>query len=775
MRHLPAPASSRVVVAVSIGIFLAVVSAPRLFAQFPSASFQAPSRICGQSGSKLNRIALHGTDLDELRGWWFSNTKLKATQIPAVNTRMVSNSNLPNVHFDLEIPQDVQPGVYESWAISRFGVSNSRRFVVVSKPVVDIRSEKAEAATPIELRVDCVYEGQFAARNRHYFEIELDRGEHLEVGVYAQVVDSQGVPRVACFDPTGHEECRTRATGSWPASFSLTAESDGIYQIVVSDFLFRGGIDFPFLLEAVVAEPAKKPKSELPALLAPVLAAIPTRAEPNSGDSKLADEDGRVLPGGDVARYMTRKKRPPRPIISASSSAVLRAPFMFAGELSKDQWSLDFNAEAGADYWIEIQSQSWDQITDIELILFELSEQNGMQVAKRLTQQDDPRGIQGIDVRSFSRDPLVHWQPPNTGRYRILLIDHIRSQDRSEAKAFRLEVRRSEPGFSLLAFPVHLGLNPIDAKPKGLTLMQNGTQAVQIRALRQDGFNGPIEIVALSSRSKLPASIGHARTILASGQNECTLVLSHDPRLNMESGHNSSDGPIPLKIMGRPVADVQADESHFDDHFGSAVEASYASVNHPKSTQRTRPQARLTSQLPLYVNPHDQAPIRFELGDSSSIQVEQDSSCEIPLQVRRIDAAKVTTIARAKNLPPKTTCADVTIGADTNEVKATIKIAKDTPIGEYTVWMQCETKLNWARNPQALNRLGNSLEEAKKKLAHAKESNVDMAKVKQLEMSVAEAKTAVENQTKLSTAKPLTVWIPSTACCVRVVKPASSE
>ncbi|MEM8735802.1 MAG: hypothetical protein AAGG44_16350, partial [Planctomycetota bacterium] len=493
--------------------------------------------------------------------------------------------------------------------------------------------------------------------------------------------------------------------------------------------------------------------------------------QPNAQQLQGTNADGRVRPGGDVARYSTRGQRPPSPIFNANESRVLRAPFRLAGELSQNRWSADFHAKSGEEYWIEVQSQSCDQVTDIELILFELTEHNGKPIPKRLTQQDDPRGIQGVDVRSFSRDPYLRWTPARDGRYRIQLIDHMQSSDRSEAKEFRLEVRRPAPQFHLLAFPAHPGTNAVDAKPTGLTLMQNGTQAIQVRVLRQDGFNEAIEIFAESSSPELTQSFSHSRAVLAKGQTECTLVLSHAPKEEAEPEKNDSTEPISLRIYGRAIVDGNS----IARNSGSDTEATYACVHQSKSAERTRPQSRITSQLPLYVNVSDRVPVRFALQSETSVEVEQGKSCELPILVNRLESSKVTAIARAKDLPPKTTCADVTIGADVDEAKATIKVAKDTPVGEYTVWMQCETKLNWSRNPQALQRLEDSLAESETTLKEAKESGADPAKVKQLEMFVAQVKDAVNQQRKSSSAKPLTVWIPSTSCTIRVVKTASSK
>ena len=88
------------------------------------------------------------------------------------------------------------------------------------------------------------------------------------------------------------------------------------------------------------------------------------------------------------------------------------------------------------------------------------------------------------------------------------------------------------------------------------------------------------------------------------------------------------------------------------------------------------------------------------------------------------------------------------------------------PLGEFSFWLQNETKIKWRENPQALARAEaqvNKLNEALKNQAK------DKADQPATEAALAQAKQRVEALKQSTAEKEITVWFPTSNQRVRVI------
>jgi hypothetical protein len=129
----------------------------------------------------------------------------------------------------------------------------------------------------------------------------------------------------------------------------------------------------------------------------------------------------------------------------------------------------------------------------------------------------------------YGKDSLVHFTPPADGEYLVRLTD-VRGMG-GDAFAYRLNIREPMADFRLSMTPANPNV------PVG------GWIPVTVTALRQDGFDGPIEV----SFEGLPAGIRAKTGTIAAKQLRTTLLLSANQDVKLE-------GAVPFRVIGRAQA-----------------------------------------------------------------------------------------------------------------------------------------------------------------------------------------------------------------------------
>ncbi len=271
--------------------------------------------------------------------------------------------------------------------------------------------------------------------------------------------------------------------------------------------------------------------------------------------------------------------------------------------------------------------------------------------------------------------------------------------------------------------------------------MRGGTEAINVLAIREDEFAGPIEL----SIENLPAGVSCAPTFIAAGESEASLIL--------RCGDDAPAWHGSLHIVGQSQLAEQA----------ARIVAEAATIVWPASGTRNAIQHRATAELMGVVNPLDTAPVLVELGDGSPIEVSQGAKASIPIKLTRREGGQVECVLRPQSLPPKSTLGEIKIAADANEATAELNIAGDAPVGEYSLWMQNEVKVKLPLNPQALAR-----EQAYLAQLTAALETADEQLRSELNAAITASTATVEELKKQTAEREFTAWLPSTAQTIRI-------
>ncbi len=129
---------------------------------------------------------------------------------------------------------------------------------------------------------------------------------------------------------------------------------------------------------------------------------------------------------------------------------------------------------------------------------------NGLPVTRLYYRNDDAQGI------GPTRDSLVHFTAPEAGEYLVRIADSRGMED--DRFAYRLTIREEHPDFTLIASPSNPNV------PRG------GSVVVQVTALRQEGFDEPIQV----RMEGLPAGVNAAPASIPPGQDTTWIQVHAD-------------------------------------------------------------------------------------------------------------------------------------------------------------------------------------------------------------------------------------------------------
>ncbi len=132
--------------------------------------------------------------------------------------------------------------------------------------------------------------------------------------------------------------------------------------------------------------------------------------------------------------------------------------------------------------------------------------------------------------------------------------------------------------------------------------------------------------------------------------------------------------------------------------------------------------------------------------------------------IQRREGGKQPVIIRLRNSPTKTKTNDLTVNADANNAELEINVPHDAPLGEYTCWAQCESKIKLSLNPQALEREQKRLDELQ-----SKKSQLAEGQAKDLEVAIAAQQEKIRQVQEQTKQQEFLVQLPSTTTRFRIV------
>ncbi len=726
MPRLLSKTLQRSVARVALSLF-ALLGVKVASAQLPIYELTAVSQVAAKSGTTFELRPSAGSRLDEVTELRFSH--------PGISAELLTDDPLPYQesrqprygHFRVTVAEEVPAGRYDVRCVGRHGVSNPRVLFVHALDSDALVSPSTNAAEPTALATKTMVHAKTATGNVHYYQVDVDAGSTLRIDCLAARVDSAAIPVLTLLDAKGRTVMTQTGSDDIDPTLVVESESPASFTLAVHDAIYRGGEEYPYLL---VAQDAKH--------------AAAFDDDVSQGLPTLDSVTAITIPDGLDARATA--------IEETSNAKTLTLPTTVKAwfDNQHDVDTYEFTANKGDRFVFDVVSERIGQPTDCRLVIEQaIDGKSETRTWKTLATVDDMPNINDAGIKLWSADCRHTLSVPESATYRAVVKDLDTGEMLSRRQQYYLDIRRPEPGFDLIAYRPFLHKDANAFRQAGSQLFRGGTEAIRVFAIRKDGFNGAIELTV----DGLPTGVTAGPAVIAANQTQTQITVAA-----------ATDAPAAVfdaKVTGK----ARIGEGEY------TVEAKPAAIRWGRGRLREFVRSRQTTALTLAVSDKDTLPVSVHFeghhSDGAVAELKKGQSLKIPVKLTRADNGKVNYVLRARDLPPKVTCGDLTIAADKETGELEIKAAGDAPAGTYSLWFQAETKLKVKPNPQ-------SLERAQAYRAHLQKLSEDPANAPQLDAIKAAIKTADQRvNAAQGSAKDqdLTLFLPSPNVTLRVVDP----
>jgi hypothetical protein len=696
----------------------------------------------GKQGSSVE-VTLSGANLDDGERLVFSHPGITSQpKMSAVDDFHPTPSKVPD-QFTVTIAADVPPGIYEARHMGRYGASNPRSFVVgmLNEVLETGGNQKPENA--LEVAEGTTVTGRIDANAIDYFAFNLKAGQRITIDCLAERIDSRANATLVMHGPNGRELARSLDLEGQDPLLDFTAPADGRYVLALYDFIYGGGpehfyrlnvaarphIDFVFppsgpagsnnqytvygrnlpggqpadgltignqplqKLVVNIAIPADEPARTQAAIVGP---ALPRSVMLDSIEYKLASPQGNsnAVAIGVSQGPLVLEQEPN----GADVPQKIAVPCEFVGQFypQRDQDWVQFDAKKGEIYWIEVFGHRLGRNCDPSLSILRVTKNDkGEEVTAEVGYADDapdrPQKV-GSDFDISSDDPSYKLMVPEDGVYRVGVRDNFGDSRKDPRYVYRLVIRKPEPDFRVAVFP-DSPPNPQNPQVgmETAVVRKGGTTMLKVVADRQDEFQGDINV----SVEGLPAGVTCSGAVLGGNVSTASLVIASTDAAAAWTG--------PIKVVAK--ANIDGQDRVRPARTGSLV---WGTPNR----QQMPPVYRATRDLVLCVADKEPELALVEIGDGNVVEMALGGKIELPVKVTRRgelkDPVKLTPVYLPNEMKPK----DLAIANGQNDGKLEMELnnANIKP-GVYTFCMKADSKINYARNPEAVAAL-----EAEKKV-----------------------------------------------------------
>ena len=775
-------------------LLLFIAATPPAFAQLPSTKLTTIYPPGGKQGTAFD-ATISGTDLDEVDRLVFSHPGITAKQKTNEATEFKPASPVVN-QFSLLIAADVPPGNYEARAIGRYGASNPRLFRVGTlDELVDDGSNK-KIDSPREITFPVTVNGIVDANTRDYYKVTLKQNQRIIVECAAERIDSRLDATLAIYDVNGRELSRNRDSIGMDPLIDFTAPSDGQFVIALYDYVYRGGAEYFYRLSVHSAPyvdfifppagkggaasqftiygrnlPGGQPDANvtvggraLEKLVVTVNlpvdeASLQKRGTESALPLYMSIVDGMdyqlSTPQGSSNSVTIGYANDPiiievEPNESPEKAQEVSVPCEIAGQFypARDIDWVQFEAKQNEVYWIEVISHRLGFDCDPYFLLQRVTknEKGEVQVSDIANIDDlgDRNARLGQDYDTSTDDPKYRFQVPQDATYRIAIRDQFNSLGPDARRVYRLLIRKEQPGFRLVAMPTFDG--PINANVVNLlspVIRKGGTLLINVRAEREDGFDGEIEI----NIEGLPGDVTCNGATIGGAVSTATLVIA--------AADNAAAWNGPIRVVGKAkINDKDVTRTAWN---GNAV---WNTANR----QQDPPRFRATQDLMLGVIDKETAVALVETGENKVWETSRGGKLEIPLKVTRRGDFKANVVLAPFGNPAEIKPANVTVAADKADgiLKVDMTNGNLKP-GVYTFCLKSDVKFKYKRNTDAikaaeaeqkrLDELVKQYQTKQQEATAAKTKATQVAQAATTELTKAQqAKTAAENDAKAAEA-----------------------
>lgn len=635
--------------------------------------------------------------------------------------------------FRVRVDPSVPSGAYEVRVSGRHGLSNPRIFIVTSAANQLVSAISHSPQAPTELPVGQFVNASCTAEQRDWFRFELSETADVRLRLLAGRVDSRMIGLLKVLDSSGRSLAVARGSDDLDPTINLAKLPAGKYSVMVHDFLYRGGSEYPYQL--VVAVGPEDMES------APVVLGF------ESGLVEIEKVSGR-LPAHVMPSAITLGSDEVSLTDAGQPNAIQKVemPSKNAWWFPADQSGQVFQlgAKKGQKISVEIVSGRAGQPSDAKLFVQRIEpQQNAEPKYHPVAQADDSFKLGSEPLSLLTKDPVVLWTATHDADYRLLVHDMDVGRMLSKRQAFQLNIGKPVPRFDLVAFTAFPNKDAKQCRGFGSKLFRGGTEAIHVIAARRDGWRGPIKVTLKG----LPTGVTATEVVMAANQHETqiTLEASEDAKAADFTAvviGSSDDGM--MRVTATPVTQVWG-----------------------RGAGRDFVQSRISAGLSFHVSDRDLAPITIRSGDAKVAEIKKKETLSIPVSIVRREGGSEPCVLRARNLPPGVTIADVTVAKDKNEGALKVSVSDKALSGTYSLWLQVETKLKLKPNAQALERA----QAYRKQLQTLHDDPAQAAQLESIKAAIVAADKKVEAAKAEAKEQQLTVYIPSPNLTIQVVDP----
>lgn len=580
-----------------------------LHAQLPQARLTNVYPPGGQRGASVDITSVAGTDLDELKGLYFSHPGITS----APKMAMVNGKPQPVAgQFTVTIAADVPVGMYDVRAISLFGISNPRTFVVGDrKEALEVEPNNTrETATPAE--INTVITGRSdASGDLDFFKFTGKAGQRILVDLRGRRIDSKLNGSIELYNVAGRRLAIAQDRIRRDPLLDFTLPADGEYFVKVFDAIYGGSPDNFYRLSIHTGPHIDLivPASGLPGTTAEytlygrnlpggqpsamksgsrvldqlkVQIALPADPSLLQPGEQLSAAEGGVDGVAYTLNSPAGASNPVTVYFASSPTAVeqeandapdtaqkIVPPLEISGQFAKrgDSDFYSFDGKPGDVFWFEVFGQRNGSAADPYLVIEQIAKnekgeivknEKGQETVARITALDDnPLNVGGNQFNTLTDDPVFRFAAAANALYRVTVRDRYFESRGSPELTYRLSIRKEVPDFRLVVVPPFPGNDAnLLLSSWELGIRKGDNIHVNVLAFRRDGFNGPIDV----SVEGLPAGVTSAGTTIGPNLNAATLVLKSTEQAAEWIGTIRVVGKARMEdpVTAKAVADAEA-------------------------------------------------------------------------------------------------------------------------------------------------------------------------------------------------------------------------
>ncbi len=721
------------------GLLTVMLSQPatNLFAQsvcLPAPRLLTTMPMGGRAGTDVE-ITIGGEFLEDTGELLFSDPR-----ITAVQKLDAQGKPAPNLYV-VKIAADCPAGVYDAYVMTRLGISSARVFSVGNLAETTRTEPNSTLATAKSLEVNSICNAVMTPRGVDHYAFEAKQGQRIIVDCATRGIDSKLDAVLIVADAQGRDLVVERRGGA----LDFSVPKDGRYVIKVHELTFKGGAEQFYRLALqelpkdapIVRMPSTRPVNSFswpPSGLA--LQAAVMEHEPNNGPAQAqkitlpCDISGSFFPAADVDLF-------------------------------------EFEAKKGDEWWIEVASERFALPTDPALLVQHVA---GDQTTDVVELGDIPSPVKtssngyaydGPPYNAGSADILGKLVIKEDGLHRIQLLDQFGGTRKDPRNIYRLVIRKAAPDFALVAWAMHMELRNGDrnALSKPISLRGGTTMALEVIAIRRDGFDGEIDIAL----ENLPEGVTAQGLKIAAGQSRGLLLVTADQ--NAPRGWKNAVFSGRAKINGEDVVRPCRLASH-----AWPIPDSWGEV----------PRPRLMADVPVSVSGYDFAPFSIAPANRQVIEAVAGEKLTIPLvHTRRSEFSGGTLQLRTMGAGfDRNASFDVSLTANGSQAVLDLSTLKPAP-GDYLIAFYGSAVAKYRHRPDAVTAAEDAVRKAEAGLKSLADETSPAAegqaeRQKAAEAVLASAKEQLKQATAAAQQKDIVDIIVSEPIAIRV-KPAESK